>query len=461
MLTEDQQILLSEYSKKVNFYLQTNARVKGELDDSIINLDYKRKILLEVLSQKRPLLKAKNEIISELQNICSSKMKSFSDKFKTIYKIQCDSYIIHQEIENKTLEKDNTIMDIKEKIFFLNENLKEKLEDIDQLYLELNKYYIKFRPSSEIFVAEPDRCNSEINHELYCLKDVLEKLEILINERKIENNSLTMKLQENNKRSKSAEKDIREYYDSESSNDIELNSEEEIEITFPDKVEKVKLPSQRKSKSPNIPSKLKLNFTKVKEKYSRDNSQIKVIYCDKPSKEKQASLERENNKGKKKNSYSPKTENELAKLKNEIEGKNQSILQMTLQLENLKLESNKKKKKMIQLRQNLIIADSKIAKLKKSKKETELLLTQDLKDIVPKIPKASNKRHIKNFKDDLTVKEVPDTKKSTSNFSGKIEKEEMKNEKKLNINQLINLNNHRIDVNKLKELDAEENCKKS
>ena len=94
-------------------------------------------------------------------------------------------YRTEQALDDKIIAETEGIEKLKEKIFFLENKLRAKENQISTMKVELEKYFyesnVDFR---EIYIAEPDRCNLEMYNELCLSKELYEKVCKMLNNEK-------------------------------------------------------------------------------------------------------------------------------------------------------------------------------------------------------------------------------------------------------------------------------------
>ncbi len=74
---------------------------------------------------------------------------------------------------------------MKEKIFFLENKLRDKENIISNMKMELEKYFYESNADiHEIYIAEPDRYNLEMYNELCLSKELYEKVCKMLNNEK-------------------------------------------------------------------------------------------------------------------------------------------------------------------------------------------------------------------------------------------------------------------------------------
>lgn len=285
--------IINEYAEKLNYYMRDNTNLKLELEDVKTTLKLNKELFYSYISQNKT---DKDYLYDEIQEENKRLTKKIDDMFadramleKKVIIVLYQLYRTEQALDDKIIAESEGMDKLKEKIFYLENKLKEKENLIGNMKIELEKYF--YESSSdlrEIYIAEPDRYNLEMYNELCLSKELYEKVcKMLNNEKAISAKHLLVvkELEDRIKLLKqgikAGKKDTLSVLELSSDDDdvtdrsqITINCDSPV-VIFPEKVH-----MKKRVVKGDVP---KLDLTKVKEKY-KDNANNKVIVADKINK---------------------------------------------------------------------------------------------------------------------------------------------------------------------------------
>ena len=194
--------IINEYAEQIHLLSRENKVLKKQLEDSKISLQINKDILYSHIKSKKNVSEECESIISDLKKEnerLNNKIEwLFTEKgelAKKLYKLQDslndklaqENILIEKErtdkflFENKLLEKDFQIDNLKKQIEIMKKNAKN--------------YHQNNGIANEIYIGDPNKFNTEINNELTMSRAIIKKYVYLVQQERDNAKYLKNKIQ--------------------------------------------------------------------------------------------------------------------------------------------------------------------------------------------------------------------------------------------------------------------------
>ena len=187
-----------EYKEKFEISNSEANQLKHQFEDIKTTLSINKEMLFKLIQQTNPQIENKSDknIINQLKEENNKLTTKVEELFEERRNIEKKLYKLQQETEEKIKREPELEKLTNEEIKIIKNKIKEKDLHIENLKKEIEKYITSHTNAGDIevsrekFIVNPTKLNIDLNNELLCTKELMNKITDLLSIEKVNNEKL-------------------------------------------------------------------------------------------------------------------------------------------------------------------------------------------------------------------------------------------------------------------------------